>query len=55
MAIMKPEYHEAHEIATQMKLSGSGYPYWKPEVSIKYLMDQDSYPQQLAQVSGMVS
>jgi hypothetical protein len=55
MAIMKPEYHEAHEIATQMKLSGSGYPYWKPEVSIKYLMDQDSYPQQLAQLSGMVS
>jgi hypothetical protein len=36
-----------------MKQQGAGYPYWKPEVAVKYLIDTDSYPYDIAQVSGM--
>ena len=55
MAVAKPEYYAAYEHAQEMKAEGSGYPYWKPEVAIKYLIDEDSYPMNLAHVSGMVS
>ncbi|KAG7344529.1 Cleft lip and palate transmembrane protein 1 (CLPTM1)-domain containing protein [Nitzschia inconspicua] len=53
MQVAKPEYYQAYEAAQQMKLDGAGYPYWKPEVTIKYLIDDDSYPAALAHVSGM--
>jgi len=36
-----------------MKIEGRGYPYGKPEVAIKYLIDEESYPMDLAHVSGM--
>jgi Cleft lip and palate transmembrane protein 1 (CLPTM1) len=51
--VAKPEYSAAYERAQQMKQEGAGYPYWKPEVSIKYLIDHESYPTHLAHVSGM--
>jgi hypothetical protein len=53
MRAAKPEYSAAYEMAQRMKLEKSGYPYWKPEVAIKYLIDEDSYPAHLAHVSGM--
>lgn len=53
MAMAKPEYYEAYQKAQQMKEEGAGYPYWKPEVAVKYLIDTDSYPYDLAHVSGM--
>jgi len=53
MAFAKPEYNAAYEKAQQMKVDGKGYPYWKPEVAVKYLIDEDSYPMDIAQVSGM--
>lgn len=53
MRVAKPEYNAAYEHAQRMKLEGSGYPYWKPEVAIKYLIDEESYPLDLAHISGM--
>lgn len=53
MAHAKPEYYKAYQHAQKMKAEGSGYPYWKPEVAVKYLIDTDSYPYELAHVSGM--
>jgi hypothetical protein len=55
MEVTKPEYFAAYEQMQQMKIEGSGYPYWKPEVAIKYLIDEESYPMDIAQRSGMVS
>jgi Cleft lip and palate transmembrane protein 1 (CLPTM1) len=51
--VAKPEYYQAYQTAQEMKSRGAGYPYWKPEVAIKYLIDEDSYPTTLAHVSGM--
>lgn len=53
MAHFKPEYHAAYQLAQEMKEQGAGYPYWKPEVAVKYLIDTDSYPYNMAQSSGM--
>ncbi len=53
MATAKPEYFKAYQKAQQMKSDGASYPYWKPEVAVKYLIDTDSYPYDMAQVSGM--
>lgn len=53
MRVAKPEFSAAYEQAQKMKLEGAGYPYWKPEVAIKYLIDEESYPMHLAHVSGM--
>jgi hypothetical protein len=54
MEVAKPEYYAAYRKAQQMKQTGAGYPYWKPEVAIKYLIDEESYPLDFAHVSGMV-
>jgi hypothetical protein len=54
MEISKPEYYEAYKEAQRMKEYNIGYPYWKPEVAIKYLIDDESYPIDYAHVSGMV-
>lgn len=53
MEFSKPEYYEAYQQAQQMKEEKAGYPYWKPEVAVKYLIDTDSYPYNIAQASGM--
>ena len=55
MEASKPEYFAAYQEIQQMKAQGQGYPYWKPEVAVKYLIDDESYPMQIAQSSGMVS
>jgi len=55
MEVNKPEYFAAYQQMQQMKAEGRGYPYWKPEVAVKYLIDEDSYPMDIAQRSGMVS
>jgi len=55
MQITQPEYFAAYQQMQQMKVEGKGYPYWKPEVAIKYLIDEDAYPMDIAHVSGMVS
>jgi hypothetical protein len=53
MQYSKPEYYAAYEKSKKMKEKGAGYPYWKPEVAVKYLIDEDSYPMDYAHVSGM--
>jgi hypothetical protein len=53
MATSKPEYYAAYRTAQKMKLNGDGYPYWKPEVAVKFLIDEDSYPMDIAHMSGM--
>lgn len=55
MEVTKPEYFAAYQQMQQMKVEGRGYPYWKPEVAIKYLIDEEAYPMNIAHVSGMVS
>ncbi|CAJ1931806.1 unnamed protein product [Cylindrotheca closterium] len=49
----QPEYYETYSTAQRMKAKHQGYPFFKPEVAIKYLIDEDSYPMNLAHVSGM--
>jgi len=53
MAHSKPEEYSQYQRALGSKKRGSGYPYWKPEVSIKYVNDEQSYPAHLAGHSGM--
>jgi hypothetical protein len=53
MQYTQPAYHAAYQLAQDMKQKGMGYPYWKPEVSVKYVIDQDDYPLQYAHISGM--
>ena len=55
MQITQPQYFAAYKQMQQMKVEGRGYPYWKPEVAVKYLIDEDAYPMDIAHVSGMVS
>lgn len=53
MAIYKPEEYAAFKMVSEWKRKGMGYPYWKPEVSIKYVSDEESYPADYAHMSGM--
>jgi Cleft lip and palate transmembrane protein 1 (CLPTM1) len=53
MAIYKPEEFISYQKALEWKKKGMGYPYWKPEVSIKFVNDEDSYPVDYAHMSGM--
>ncbi|VEU43721.1 unnamed protein product [Pseudo-nitzschia multistriata] len=53
METTKPEYFKAYQQIQQMKIEGRKYPYWKPEVAVKYLIDEDSYPSDYAGISGM--
>ena len=53
MAVYKPEEYIAYQKAVDWKKNHVGYPYWKPEVSIKFVNDEDSYPIELAHMSGM--
>ena len=45
--------YKMYEKAQEMKNYSIGYPYWKPEVAVKFLMDEDAYPHQLIYKSGM--
>ena len=49
----KPREYAIYESYLDMKRRHAGYPYWKPEVSIKYVQDEDSYPIHAAHMSGM--
>ena len=49
----KPEDYAIYESYLNMKKRGAGYPYWKPEVSIKYVKDEESYPLNVADYAGM--
>ena len=53
MEYAKPEYYKDYQNVQRMKEEGAGYPYWKPEVAIKYLIDTDEYPMNIAHASGM--
>ena len=53
MAFSKPEEYASYQKALHMKEKGMGYPYWKPEVSVKYVSDTVSYPVHKAHESGM--
>lgn len=53
MEISKPEDAAAYKHALELKQRGAGYPYWKPEVSIKFVMDTQSFPKPYAHLSGM--
>ena len=49
----RPDDFKKHERAKEMKRHSAGYPYWKPEVSIKYVNDNDAYPGEYIDLSGM--
>jgi hypothetical protein len=53
IAKSKPTEYAIYERSLAMKKDGKGYPYWKPEVSIKYVNDDVSYPAHLAHRSGL--
>lgn len=53
MATAKPEEHAAYQHGVDLRRLGQKYPYWKPEVSIKFVSDTDSYPVDYAHLSGM--
>ena len=53
MAYYKPEEYKAHQQSLEWKQRSMGYPYWKPEVSIKFVNDIDSYPTEYAHMCGM--
>ena len=53
MEYAKPEYYANFQAAKRLKEKGAGYPYWKPEVSIKYVNDDEAYPADLAGLSGL--
>lgn len=53
MHVTQPEASQAYSMAQSMQQNGQGYPYWKPEVSIKLVSEDLSYPVQFAHSSGM--
>ena len=53
MEFARPEQYRMHEKARDMKRAKAGYPYWKPEVSIKYVNDNEGYPVEFVGLSGM--
>lgn len=53
MAETQPEAYQAYSRAKWMQENHQGYPYWKPEVSIKLVREDQSYPVDYAAASGM--
>jgi hypothetical protein len=53
MEYAKPNDYAAYQRTLDMRKQREGYPYWKPEVSIKYVNDQETYPIELVERSGM--
>lgn len=52
-AYPKPEAFQAYEAAMRMKERRATYPYWKPEVAVKYVVDDVSYPLDYVHLSDM--
>ena len=40
----QPQEHKEYKLAQQHKKEGVSYPYWKPEVSIHLIQEQEGYP-----------
>jgi hypothetical protein len=53
LEMSQPEAYATFQMAEGMKKSKAGYPYWKPEVSVKYIYDGTKYPSDYAGMSGM--
>lgn len=53
MSITKATDHQLYEKSLKMKEEKRGYPYWKPEVAIKFVTDDQNYPVTHAGISGM--
>lgn len=53
MEYSKPRDFQNFQTMQEMKKKGMGYPYWKPEVAIKLVNEEDAYPRDLAGLSGM--
>ena len=53
MAHAKAEEYRTFQSSREMKEKGSGYPFWKPQVSIKYVNDNVLYPLEYCETSGM--
>jgi hypothetical protein len=53
MELAKPEEFADYQKMLLMKEQGAKYPYWKPEVAVKFINDPTAYPMDLAQLSGM--
>jgi len=53
MEYSKPNEYELYQRALSMKAMGVGYPYWKPEVAVKFVSDVVSYPTDFVMRSGM--
>ena len=53
IAESQPEEYQVYEDAQQMKEDGIGYPFWKPEVSVKLVSEDLAYPDELVGRSGM--
>ena len=53
IAESQPEEYQVYENAQQMKKDGIGYPFWKPEVSVKLVSADLAYPDELVGRSGM--
>jgi hypothetical protein len=49
----QPESYKTYQMAQHMKETKSGYPYWKPEVSVKYIYEATKYPREHVSMSGM--
>lgn len=44
MSLVKPKEYELYQMAMDMKKRGVGYPYWKPEVAVKLVSEDELYP-----------
>jgi hypothetical protein len=53
MEYTKPKEYGDYKEIMSMKERGEGYPYWKPEVAIKYVNDEEEYPIDLVERSGL--
>ena len=49
----KPEEYATYQSYLDMKEQGAGYPYWKPEVSVKFVKEEEGYPLNVADMAGM--
>ena len=53
MEYTKPEDYKIYKSSIVQKDKGVGYPYWKPEVSVKLVSDDTLYPKDFVGHSGM--
>lgn len=53
MSVTKPTEFKLHEMSLKMKDRGMGYPYWKPELAVKLVSEEEKYPLDFVQYSQM--